>query len=108
MYQSARNQLLRAFLAGAERRPDLVPGKRPDIDRHQPLAQVGPTGFARQDDLSANCSKRIGHRTDVRGLACSIDALKAEKKTRNATHAVHCPRWYLFTARLCSSRVALN
>src|SRR6185369_12418000 len=57
-------------------------------------------------------AKFVGQRRHVTGFAGAVDAFESDEKALlhgNAfPHRAHCPRWYLLTARLCSSRLALK
>ena len=76
----------------------VVQDQRADLFRQRRAA-----GLARHRHRPTVLAQGIGQWLDMGGFAGAVDAFKADEDTLN-----HWPRWNLFTARLCSSRVALN
>src|SRR3990167_7258738 len=64
------------------------------------------TRFACQRDRPALRLESLRQAVDMGRFAGAVNAFKTDEKS--TCHACYCPRWYLFTARLCASRLSLN
>src|SRR5207302_8007125 len=66
----------------------------------QLLGEIRAAWLARHDDMVSPRAERIRNELDVGRLARAVDSLQGDEL---AAHAHRPPRWYLLTARLCSS-----